>query len=95
MRKIGIIGAGLSSLYSACYLAKAGYSVEVFEKNKMAGGRSQYFKTNGFTFDMGPSWYWMPDLIDDLFNDLGENRSDYFKLTRLDPAYQVPNSKSA
>jgi phytoene desaturase len=89
MKKIGIIGAGLSSLYSACYLAKKGYSVEVFEKNSMVGGRSQFFKADEFTFDMGPSWYWMPDLVDALFNDLGEKRSDYFKLTRLDPAYQV------
>ena len=89
MKKIGIIGAGLSSLYASCYLAKAGYHVEVFEKNSMAGGRSQFFETNGFLFDMGPSWYWMPELVDGLFNDLNENRSDYFNLTRLDPAYQV------
>jgi len=89
MKKIGIIGAGLSSLYASCFLAKKGYAVEVFEKNSMAGGRSQYFETNGFTFDMGPSWYWMPELVDDLFQDLGEKRSDYFGLTRLDPAYQV------
>ncbi|MFK7784600.1 MAG: phytoene desaturase family protein, partial [Crocinitomicaceae bacterium] len=89
MKKVGIIGAGLSSLYSACFLAKEGYEVEVFEKNSMAGGRSQFFKKDGFTFDMGPSWYWMPELVDGLFEDLGEKRSDYFNLTRLDPAYQV------
>lgn len=89
MKKIGIIGAGLSSLYAACYLSKQGHEVTVFEKNKMAGGRSQYYKVDGFTFDMGPSWYWMPDVIDRLFEDLGESRKDYFELTRLDPAYQV------
>ena len=89
MKKVGIIGAGLSSLYSACYLAKQGFDVEVFEKNSMAGGRSQYFKTDGFKFDMGPSWYWMPELVDGLFEDIGENRTDYFNLRRLDPAYQV------
>ncbi len=89
MKKIGIIGAGLSSLYAACYLAKRGHSVSVFEKNKMPGGRSQYFKAEGFTFDMGPSWYWMPEVIDRLFEELDEKRSDYFQLTRLDPAYQV------
>lgn len=88
-KHIGIIGAGLSSLYAACFLSKNGYSVEVFEKNSMSGGRSQYFKSDGFTFDMGPSWYWMPELVDGLFEDLGENRSDYFQLSRLDPAYQV------
>lgn len=89
MKKIGVIGAGLSSLYSACFLAKQGFAVEVFEKNSMVGGRSQFFKANGFTFDMGPSWYWMPELVDALFDDLNEKRSDYFNLTRLDPAYQV------
>lgn len=89
MSNVGIIGAGLSSLYAACYLAKHGYSVTVFEKNSMSGGRSQTFKAEGFTFDMGPSWYWMPQLIDKMFIDLGENREDYFKLKRLDPAYRV------
>ena len=89
MKRIGIIGAGLSSLYAACCLAKEGHSVSVFEKNTMPGGRSQYFKDQGFTFDMGPSWYWMPEVIDRLFEELDENRSDYFQLTRLDPAYQV------
>lgn len=89
MKKIGIIGAGLSSLYAACYLAKKGYSVDVFDKNKMAGGRSQVYKDNGYTFDMGPSWYWMPDVIDRLFSELDEKRTDYFQLNRLDPAYKV------
>ncbi len=89
MKKIGIIGAGLSSLSAACFLAKAGFSVDIYDKNTLPGGRSQYFSENGFTFDMGPSWYWMPEVIDQLFSDLGEKRSDYFKLTRLDPAYQV------
>ncbi len=89
MKKVGIIGAGLSSLYSACFLAKHGYTVDVFEKNEMAGGRSQYFEVDGYVFDMGPSWYWMPELVDSLFEDLGEKRSDYFQLQRLDPAYQV------
>lgn len=89
MKKIGIIGAGLSSLYAACYLAKRGYSVDVYDKNKMAGGRSQVYEDQGYTFDMGPSWYWMPDVIDRLFSELEENRSDYFNLKRLDPGYKI------
>ena len=89
LKKIGVIGAGLSSLYASCHLAKRGFEVSVFDKNNMPGGRSQFFKDKGFTFDMGPSWYWMPEVIDRLFNDLSENREDYFKLTRLDPAYKV------
>lgn len=89
MRKVDIIGAGLSGLYAACYLAKKGVKVRVFEKNSEIGGRSRSFSTNGFTFDMGPSWYWMPELVDQLFHDLGEQRADYFKLTHLQPSYRV------
>lgn len=89
MSQVAIIGAGFAGLYAACYLSKKGYQVDVFEKNESAGGRSRVFEVNGFTFDMGPSWYWMPDLIDDLFEQLGEKRSDYFGLTRLDPSYKV------
>lgn len=88
-KSIDIIGAGISGLYAACYLSKNGYDVTVHEKNAEIGGRSRVFKTEGFTFDMGPSWYWMPELIDQMFDDLGEKREDYFALKRLDPAYQV------
>lgn len=79
----------MSGLYAACYLSKAGYAVEVFEKNSMPGGRSQSFSAEGFTFDMGPTWYWMPDVVDRLFKDLDEVRADYFQLQQLDPAYRV------
>lgn len=89
MSKVTVIGAGLSGLYAACHLAKEGHEVEVLEKNESVGGRSRTFETGGFKFDMGPSWYWMPELIDMLFHDLGEKREDYFKLKRLDPAYRV------
>lgn len=89
MKHIGIVGAGLSSLYAACKLAGEGYKVSVFEKNGSSGGRSQKFTQNGFTFDMGPSWYWMPELIDRMFEELGEKRSDYYSLKRLDPSYRV------
>lgn len=88
-KTVGIVGAGLSSLYAACMLSKEGFKVTVFEKNEMPGGRCQIFKAEGFTFDMGPSWYWMPDLIDQLFADLGEKREDYYSIKRLDPGYQV------
>lgn len=88
-KKIDVIGAGLSGLYAACFLAKKGHEVNVYEKNESVGGRSRTFEAEGFHFDMGPSWYWMPELIDQMFEDLGENREDYFSLKRLDPAYKV------
>ncbi len=86
---INIIGSGFSSLASACYLAQAGYEVTVFEKNEQIGGRARLFETNGFKFDMGPSWYWMPDVFDRFFADFGKHSSDYYELIRLSPAYRV------
>ena len=87
--KIAIIGSGFSALSASCYLAKEGYQVEVFEKNKMLGGRASVLKQAGFTFDMGPSFYWMPDVFEQFFADFGKSVSDYYTLKRLDPAYEV------
>jgi phytoene desaturase len=97
MKKVDIIGAGLSGLYAACYLAKQGHKVRVYEKHDQVGGRGRTFQAEGFTFDMGPSWYWMPELIDDMFSQLGEDRKEYFKLQRLSPSYKVfwPNNESS
>ena len=88
-KNIAIIGSGFSSLSAACYLAKAGHDITVYEKNDSLGGRARQFKAKGFTFDMGPSWYWMPDVFDKFFNDFGKKVSDYFTLTKLSPAYRV------
>ena len=88
-KKINIIGSGFSSLASACYLAKAGYEVVVLEKNNTLGGRARQLKKEGFTFDMGPTWYWMPDVFEKFFADFGKKPSDYYKLEKLSPAYQV------
>ena len=87
--KISVIGSGFSSLSNACYLAKNGHQVEVFEKNDQLGGRARFKKIDGFTFDMGPSWYWMPDVFDEFFADFGKKVSDFYDLKRLDPSYRV------
>lgn len=89
MQRTDIIGGGLSGLYAACYLAGKSVQVRLFEKNDTLGGRSRSFTESGFQFDMGPTWYWMPDLVDKLFDDLGEKRTDYFGLTHLNPSYRV------
>ncbi len=88
MKEISIIGSGVAGLSSACYLSKAGFKVKVFEKNATPGGRLSQFESNGFTFDKGPSWYWMPDIFDNFFKDFNKNTSDYYNLKRLDPSYQ-------
>ncbi|MCF8228979.1 MAG: phytoene desaturase [Bacteroidales bacterium] len=89
MKNVIIIGAGFSGLATAASLAKKGFKVKVLEKHKMAGGRARKFETEGFTFDMGPSWYWMPDVFDNYFASFGKKTSDYYDLMRLDPSYKV------
>ena len=89
MKKIIVVGSGFSSLSVASYLAKEGHQVKIFEKNEMPGGRARQFKRDDFTFDIGPSWYWMPDVFDSYFEDFGKKVADYYKLEKLDPGYEV------
>jgi len=90
MSKVAIIGAGFSGLSAACYLALAGHEVDVYEKNSQPGGRARQLKTEeGFVFDMGPSWYWMPEIYDRFFNDFGYNVEDFYHLELLDPSFDV------
>lgn len=89
IKKIAIIGSGFSSLAASCYLAQSGHDVTVYEKNQTIGGRARQLKIEGFTFDMGPSWYWMPDVFDRFFADFNKKTSDYYELIKLSPAYRV------
>jgi phytoene desaturase len=89
LKKAVIIGSGFAGLSAACFMAKAGWDVTVLEKQKTPGGRARQLKEDGFTFDMGPSWYWMPDVFERFFNSFGKKVSDYYKLDRLDPSYRV------
>ena len=88
--KIAIIGSGFSGLSAAAYAAKAGHEVHVFEKHDQPGGRARQFTTEqGFVFDMGPSWYWMPDIMEDFFADFGYKTSDFFDLISLNPQFEM------
>ncbi|WP_288955871.1 phytoene desaturase family protein [uncultured Polaribacter sp.] len=88
-KNIHIIGSGFSAISASCYLAKQGYNVTVFEKNSTLGGRARQYKKDGFLFDIGPTWYWMPDVFERFFADFGKKPSDYYHLERLEPGYQV------
>jgi len=88
-RQINIIGSGFASLSAACYLSQAGHKVTIFEKNTTIGGRCRQIKESGFTFDIGPSWYWMPDVFERFFGDFNKKPSDYYELVKLGPAYLV------
>ncbi len=87
--QIIVIGSGFSSLAAATALADKGKKVKILEKNSQTGGRARQFSDSGFTFDMGPSWYWMPDVFENYFERFGKKVSDYYDLVRLDPSYQV------
>ena len=88
-KKIIIIGSGFSSLAASCYLAKQVHEVHIFEKNATVGGRARQLKKDGFTFDIGPTWYWMPDVFESFFADFDKKPSDYYSLEKLNPAYNV------
>ncbi len=88
-KTITIIGSGFSSLAASCYLAKEGYNVTILEKNDTVGGRARQFIKDGFTFDIGPTWYWMPDVFEKFFADFDKKPSDYYHLDKLNPAYVV------
>jgi len=89
LKKAVIIGSGFSGLSTASFLAKYGWDVTVVEKQSMPGGRARQLKQQGFVFDMGPSWYWMPDVFERYFACFDKKRSDFYSLKRLDPSYRV------
>ena len=88
-KKVIIIGSGFAGLSAACFMAKAGWDVQILEKQNMPGGRARKLEIDGFTFDMGPSWYWMPDVFERFFAQFGRKVPDYYSLHRLDPSYRV------
>lgn len=88
-KKLIVIGAGFAGLSAASFMARAGWQVTVIEKHDSPGGRARQLKADGFVFDMGPSWYWMPDVFERYFNQFGKSAADYYTITRLDPSYRI------
>lgn len=88
-KKIIVIGSGFAGLSAAAMLAKEGHDVTLLEKNNHTGGRAAVWENKGFTFDMGPSWYWMPEVFEQWFQYFGHKVSDFYELQRLDPAYRI------
>lgn len=88
-KNIAVIGSGFAGLSAAALMAKAGAKVTVYEKNENIGGRARVFQEQGFVFDMGPSWYWMPDIYENYFNLFGKTTSDFYELKKLNPGFTV------
>ncbi|PSQ50574.1 phytoene desaturase [Halobacteriales archaeon SW_6_65_15] len=88
-RSVVVVGGGFGGLSTACYLADAGADVTVVEKNDRLGGRASVLERDGFRFDMGPSWYLMPDVFERFFGHFDRSPDDYYELEHLDPHYKV------
>ncbi len=88
-KKVSVIGSGFAGIAAATVLAKNGYEVTILEKNQQAGGRARTFEAEGFTFDMGPSWYWMPDVFEAYFQYFGKSSGDFYQLKKLDPGFRI------
>ena len=88
-KQVIVIGAGFAGLAAASVLAKNGLKVTVLEKNNQPGGRARLWEQDGFRFDMGPSWYWMPDVFENYFALFGKKPAEYYTLKRLDPGYRI------
>jgi phytoene desaturase len=89
LKKVVVIGSGFAGLSAASFMAKAGWDVTILEKHNTAGGRARQLIEDGFTFDMGPSWYWMPGVFERFFQSFGKEVEDYYQLSRLDPSYRI------
>src|SRR5690606_9224281 len=89
MSRVIVIGSGISGLATASFLAKQGHEVTILEKNKSVGGRARQYEEKGFVFDMGPSWYWMPEVFENFYAKFGYTTSDFYELKRVDPSYRV------
>ena len=88
-KKIVVIGSGFAGLSAAALLAQSGHYVTILEKNHQPGGRAGIWEKDGFTFDMGPSWYWMPEVFENFYQLFGKTTSDFYDLKRLDPGYRI------
>jgi len=88
-KKIYIIGGGVSGLAAACFLKNKGFNVCIIEKNNTLGGRLFEYEENGFRFNNGPSWYWMKDVFDEVYEEIGISKKDVYKLNKLDPQYKM------
>ncbi|MBT4798919.1 MAG: NAD(P)-binding protein, partial [Verrucomicrobia bacterium] len=86
--KVAVIGAGLGGLSAAISLRAAGYQVEVFEKNEKIGGKLNLFEKDGFTFDLGPSIFTLPQFFRDLFERAGKKMEDYVQLDAVTPHWR-------
>jgi phytoene desaturase len=88
-KQVIVIGAGFAGLSAAALMAKAGYQVTILEKNDQPGGRARVWEQDGFRFDMGPSWYWMPNVFENYFALFDKKPDDFYELKRLDPGYRI------
>ena len=86
---VAIIGAGPGGLASALLLAKSGVQVTVFERSERVGGRNKVFERDGFKFDLGPTFFHYPEVIEDIFQAIGLDAHKELNLQKLDINYRL------
>lgn len=94
-RNCVVVGGGISGLATAALLAADGHAVTLLEKEQQLGGRAGRWESRSFSFDTGPSWYLMPEVIDHWFRMMGTSAAAELDLVRLDPAYKLWNAPGA
>ncbi len=87
--RVVVVGGGIAGLATAALLARGGADVTLLERHERVGGRAGLLEVDGFRFDTGPSWYFMPEVFAHFFALLGERIEDHLDLVRLDPSYRV------
>jgi phytoene desaturase len=88
-KKVVVIGAGPGGLTAGMLLASKGYNVEIYEKNSVIGGRTSRLKLGDFQFDLGATFFMMPQLLEEMFEEAGRELRNYVQLQRLDPLYTL------
>ena len=88
-RRVVVIGGGVGGLATAALLARGGALVTLLERHDSVGGRVGTASFDGFRFDTGPSWYFMPEVIAHTFTLLGARIEDHLDLVPLDPVYRL------
>lgn len=88
-KRVIVVGAGPGGLASAILLASGGLDVTVLERSPTVGGRTSHHRAEGYSFDIGPTFFLYPRVLDEIFRTAGTSLNAEVELVRLDPQYRL------